>query len=165
MNQPDIYQQEWCKDLIKRLGRYKEIQSRLEVLVTILDRQGLKVGSAGVARYGGIESPGTGLGSVSNEEWEHREKSYEIRFIGAALNSLTEMDRAIINWRYIEKMNDAHIYDIHLPEKFKKYIGKTMYYDRKAEALKTMGRCLGYDECLRKRTENGLKPDKNRNIG
>ncbi|MHB8172736.1 MAG: ArpU family phage packaging/lysis transcriptional regulator [Thermincolia bacterium] len=150
MSKAEIYQQDWCIDLIKRLGRYKEVKSRLEVLETILDKQGISISEKLVASYGKETVNMSGLGSVSPEEWEHREKLYEVRLLDAALNSLTDLDKAIVMLRYIEKVEDWHLYDIQLPRMFEKYIGKSTYYDRKKEALQTMGRCLGYAECYKK---------------
>ncbi len=131
----------WLEDLTFRLSKYKERKARLKVLEIDLEKS---VGpSARVcASYG--DAPGSGLGVVSDKEVEWRELHYEIKLIDAALNGLTELDRIIIELRYIEQVKDWHIYDIYIPKRLEKYISKSYYYERRREALEIMARCLGY---------------------
>lgn len=150
MNQAEIYQQEWCKDLINRLEGYKENAGRIEILVAKIDDQAMGGKSSLISNYSGIEQKGTGLGLVTDEEVEYRERLFEKRVLDGALNCLEAMKSAIIKLRHIERVNTWHIIELYIPGHFKDrkgrplYISESTYRRYKREALIKMAKNLGY---------------------
>lgn len=146
-----IDQEPWCQDLIKRLGRYKEICARLEVLETEMNADYPKTKL--VATYGekvASEVTMSGLGIPSPLEIEHRDLLFEKKLLDAAVNCLCVLDQNIIKLKYIEKFGDWHILDIYIPQNFKDdkgrplYIGKSWYHKKKTAGLMKIARLLGY---------------------
>jgi len=103
-----------------------------------------------ISKYGGIEQEGTGLGLVSDEEVEYRERLFEKKVLDGALNCLKEMSQAIIRLRYVEGVSKWHILELYIPEHYKDakrrplYISESTYRRYKREALMTMAKNLGY---------------------
>ena len=147
MSQAEIYQQEWCKDLIKRLGRKKELEARSDILEATILRQGGPDSSI-VASYG-EKTKTTAI--MSDAEVEFDKINFELRVLNAALNSLDRMDKLIIVLKYVEKgINDWHVIELEIPKyHFDRrgrplYISERTFRDKKRKGLIQMGKLLGY---------------------
>lgn len=142
-----IYEEDWCKDLIKRLGKYKQIEARLEIIETTLNKA---IGPKNklVATY--APSPG----KISELETEHFALNNEKKDIDSALKALEKIDSDIIKLSYIEKVNKWHITDLYIPEHYKDSKGRPLYMAertlgyKKANALRIMAKVLGYFSIL-----------------
>jgi DNA-directed RNA polymerase specialized sigma subunit len=132
------------------LGKYNENEGRIEILLAKIEDQAMGGRSSLISKYGGIEQKGTGLGLVTDEEAEHRDRLFEKRVLDGALNCLEERDKAIIKLRYIAKLSAWHILELYIPEHFKDHKGRPLYisestYRRdKRDALIKMAKNLGY---------------------
>lgn len=150
MNQAEIYNQEWCKDLIKRLGRKKEMEARSEILAAIIDKQ-VGPSTRVTAKYG--ESTQS-TAPKSPEELEFDEINFELKVLNAALNSLDRMIKVIIVLKYVEDgINDWHIIELEIPKHFFDHRGRPLYIsertlrDKKRKGLIQMGKLLYPKNC------------------
>jgi hypothetical protein len=159
-NQAEIYNQEWCKDLIRRLGRKKELEARSEILDAIIAKRG-GPSSKVVASYGDT-TKGTGK---TDDEVEFDTINFELKVLNAALNSLDRMDKLIIVLKYVEKgINDWHVIELEIPKYFFDHRGRPLYIaertmrDKKRKALIKMGKLLGYSVNCRLSATQGAMP-------
>lgn len=149
-NQAEIYQKEWCKELIDRLGKLKDIESRWEILDIKFDKAGIGgPRNKLVASYGDITT-GVQADTMTDEEAEYIDKGYEIKTLHAAINGLEDMVRAIIKLKYVEKVNNWHITELYIPKHFFDKKGRPLYISdstlkrKKRNGLIQMGKNLGY---------------------
>lgn len=145
-----IYNEAWCQDLIKRLGRYREIQSNIVTIEVAIERS-TSPSPKLISSYGDRLIAGAGSPVMDQAmEYELQEYKWEIRLLDAAISTLPPLLRAVAEKKFIDGASDWHITDIFLPRNFKNkrkqplYIsGRTLGY-WKVQALKSMAKTLGY---------------------
>lgn len=145
-----IYQEDWCKDLIKRLGRYRELQANITTIEVAMEKS-TSPSPRLIATYGDRLIVGSGADNLPEAmEYELQEYKWEIRLLDAAIHALPPLLRAVAEKKFIDGASDWHITDMFLPRNFRNKHKQPLYISErtlnywKNQALTEMAKTLGY---------------------
>lgn len=134
--------EQWFKDTVHQLKHKPIWEERIKLLQDRLNETTPNC----IAKYsltpGGTElSDETGNLAAKRAEWqkEIEEKQNAIKEIESAMTLLSDEQKTIIELRYFKELRDWHIYELSkLP------VGKTLYYQLRNNAVRTIAKCLGF---------------------
>jgi len=134
--------EQWFKDTVYQLKHKPIWEERIRILRARIEETTPNC----IAQYSlapGGTGPGDQTGNLAlrRAEWQREieEKQRAIEEINKAMNLLSDLQKTIIELRYFKDLRDWHIYDLS-----KIPVGKTLYYELRDEAVRTIAKCLGF---------------------
>ncbi len=134
--------EQWFKDTVYQLKHKPIWEEKIKILKARIEEASPNcIACYSLTPVGTILSDQTGNLALKRTEWqkEIEEKQKAIDEINTAMNLLSDIQKTIIELRYFKDLRDWHIYDLS-----KIPVGKTLYYQLRDEAVRTIAKCLGF---------------------